>query len=362
MPPRKRGREEVDINAEKPAAKSSKGAKGKRTRRGNGEQQAETANASNSNDRQEEVPEEQKDPYEYITMVRPKHDREMENRDTNELDGEALEEQYEADEEARERDQPASERPDHKWIIMRKAWLLLCTSSREATFRCPDLFNSYVYNDFEGYGQLELLENYLVSYSNEFKKKDRNLKEMWILLVALGHWLSMADLEPMHMIDDGYRLNDVISLMGCALLSMLNALDRADQLGSNSEYKDLGLVIGLYQPIAYGLDCDHDDEWTREILMYAVEKGIDVSTVYGTNRRLEEVESEIPDWPKEGVDRWGFAKRYNAHKKKYGKMGGTHFDITKWSRAERAQYAFDHKDPLAGIPENYIKAGNIAVS
>lgn len=55
MPPRKRGREEVDKNAEKPAAKSSKGAKGKRTRRGNGEQQAETANASNSNDRQEEV-------------------------------------------------------------------------------------------------------------------------------------------------------------------------------------------------------------------------------------------------------------------------------------------------------------------
>lgn len=27
-------------------------------------------------------------------------------------------------------------------------------------------------------------------------------------------------------------------------------------------------------------------------------------------------------------------------------IGGHKYDITKWSREERAEYAFDHKDPL----------------
>lgn len=304
-----------------------------------------------------------KDPYEYICMKRPQHDWETENNTAEEaMDEEELEEKIEAEEAEYKHDQPASERPDHKWIIMRKGWMKLCDASQQGTFRCPDMFNMYVYNDFEGYGQLEVIENAIAAYIDEFKKKDRNLKDMWVRIVALGHWMNIAGLEPLYMIDDGERFEKMLELVARALLSMLNALDHAGQLSSSSEFKDVGIVIGLYNQIAETFADNYPHELNESALMYAVEKGIDVSTVYGTTEKLESIESDTPSWPKAAEDRWGFVKKVNAYKKSYGKLGGSEYDITKWSRAQRAKQADDGKDPLASIPEKEIKAGNIMVS
>lgn len=54
-----------------------------------------------------------------------------------------------------------------------------------------------------------------------------------------------------------------------------------------------------------------------------------------------------------GKDPWGWGKMLAEHKKQYGKrqrstIGGTHYDITKMSRAESASHAFDEKDHYYG--------------
>lgn len=303
-----------------------------------------------------------KDPHEYVCMKRPWHD--WENANNNDEEG-ALEDeelQEKAEEEGFKLDQLVTERPDHKWIIMRKGWIKLCEASRQGTYRSPDMFNMYVYNDFEGYGQLEMVENAIAGYMDEYKKKDRNLKEMWIWIVALGHWMNIAELQPLYMIDDGDRFEKTLDLVARSLLSMLDALDRADELKSSSEFKDIGIVIGLFNQIAETFADNYPHELNENALMYAVEKGIDVSTVYGTTEKLETIEYDVPSWPAVAADRWSFTKKYNAYKKSYGKLGGHEYDITKWTRAKRAKHAFDKKDPLAGIPEKEIKAGNLAVS
>lgn len=39
------------------------------------------------------------------------------------------------------------------------------------------------------------------------------------------------------------------------------------------------------------------------------------------------------------------------------KIGGHHYDITKWTRAERAKHAFDKKDPLSDEIVKGLKEG-----
>ena len=246
---------------------------------------------------------------------------------------------------------------------MRKSWMTLCDASREASYRSPDNFGMYIYNDFEGYGLMEMVENCLVAYHKEFKKKNQNLKDMWIFHVAFAHWVKMSQLAPLGMIDDGVRLAETVELAGRAFLSMLNALDRAGQLKPDSEFKDLGLVMGLFATIPgyFGDSYDEDElDWGRHILEYAKDKEIDLSIAFEAKKLVGAFEDEHrEEWPAPAVDRWNFSRKFKKHEKNYGRLGGTNYDITKMSRAERARFAFDKKDPLADISNKDLKEGNL---
>ena len=54
---------------------------------------------------------------------------------------------------------PAAEHPEWKWIMMWKSWQLLCDYSVRARYTLPDCFGMYIFNDFHGYGMIELAEN-----------------------------------------------------------------------------------------------------------------------------------------------------------------------------------------------------------
>jgi len=317
----------------------------------------------------------EKDPYEYICMSRPLHDYQAENRHnkTNRLGDDELNKKYEEGDKRSSHDQPASERPDHKWILMRRSWMELCNASRGAAFRSPDNFGMYIYNDFEGYGLLEMVENFIVEYHKEFKKKAQDLRDMWIPLVAFVHWEKMVDVDPLLMIDDGERLSATLDLAGRAFLSMLNALDRASQLKPDSDFKDLGLVMGMFASIASDFEDAYNTEdeldWRVHILKYANDKGIEIDVSFVGKILAQEFEDDSDDgddgkdgkdeWPKAAKDRWVFLKKFKEHKQHHGPMGGTHSDITKFPRAQRAEYAFAKKDPLADVPSKVLKEGTL---
>lgn len=71
----------------------------------------------------------------------------------------------------------AAEHPEHRWIIT-KAGLHKFLAQRVMTdLRCPDMFNMYIYNDFHGYGVLEVFENLLLDYA----EADGDWKEQWVV-------------------------------------------------------------------------------------------------------------------------------------------------------------------------------------
>lgn len=50
------------------------------------------------------------------------------------------------------------------------------------SLRCPDNFDMHIYNDFEGMGVMEVLENLVI----DFMESEDNWREQWVVCEALA--------------------------------------------------------------------------------------------------------------------------------------------------------------------------------
>jgi hypothetical protein len=289
----------------------------------------------------------------------------------------------------------ASVQPDHQWIIMSGGWTQVSDGWREASYRVPDNFGMYIYNDFEGYGLHEMVENFvslfaacpklladilkLVRFHKEYSKtaEKRSLQEMWCTISALVHWIMLKENDFFHFshIDDGERVEEAWYLIGTAFLAMLNLLDRAGQLKADSDFKDLALVMALTLSFTvYWTDIEVG--WHIQVIKYAQDNDIDLansgysgSKKFISKQPLDVIKNELK-FPPRSTDRWQFKRNFKDHLQSYGprsmfdpmrrragKLGGTSFDITKFSSEERMRFAFDHMDPLAGFSEKDLESG-----
>lgn len=106
----------------------------------------------------------EKDPYEYICMAQSYHDRELENslkKPAQQMDEDALEKVHNKEVKKCGTDKLASKRPGHKWILMRRSWIMFAEAIHGANYRSPNAFDMYIWNDWEGYGMMEIVENFV---------------------------------------------------------------------------------------------------------------------------------------------------------------------------------------------------------
>jgi hypothetical protein len=61
--------------------------------------------------------------------------------------------------------QPAKDFPGRKWVMLWEAWEYYKEYQRRTAYCCPDRFGMHIFKHFEGYGQMELVENMLASSS-----------------------------------------------------------------------------------------------------------------------------------------------------------------------------------------------------
>lgn len=267
------------------------------------------------------------DPYEYICMARTSEDRERENDlkpASQQLSREQLRKQHNASLDGPPKiGDPAKDYPGHKWIIMRNSWDLMSERKTTASYCCPDAFDMYIWNDWEGYGLLEIVENFVADFHAAFvmpESKNR-LRNMWFPLAALLHWIAIKEsIVDFTCGDDSGAVVDILALIGRAFVTMLNALERAGELKPDSSFKDLALVISLalifldeYMDEDSIGEVDDEDIWTQEIMLYAKNFDIDLlnSGVSGIKELIElntESARTSRKWPGAGSDRWSFAK------------------------------------------------------
>ncbi|KAK8875011.1 hypothetical protein PGQ11_005525 [Apiospora arundinis] len=370
MPPKKHTRAESDANE---ASTSS-------------EKRQKTNEASETAPEGEKSGEENLDPnlgkelFGYYCIARPRFDFENEANEEG-ADEEDAEERYLAQRDKNLLGKPIAEHPEHKWVAFWQTWKLFVNWHEGAQWCDADAFGMYVYNDFQGYGLQEVVERMLVAFDDQFKKKEHDeetINHMWAVAAAAVHWLTTEELGPWIGCDDGERIKDTMECIGAMFLSALNELDRAGDLKPDSRIQDLALVMAWYLEWSkdlpdYGFDGD-ELNWRPQILAYARKAGIDLATpssgLFGAAQLVSTLDEEADD--DDGVaplageakpDRWNWKKTYAALKKQAAPhFGGRKYDITQWSRKERAKHAFNKKDPLADIPEKEIKAGNIGLA
>ena len=316
--------------------------------------------------------------HEYICMHRPHFDYKAENRTLGEesKEDEDFDDWYKAgfkaENEAGVMLEPAKDHPDHKWVILWEGYKMFMDYRRRSNYCCPDRFGMYIYNDFEGWGYQELIENFIVEFDKSLKKSDDDgLKHTWAIVSALALWINEVNQGPLMGNEDGEKTEAVIGLVGQALIRGLAALDAADQLKPDSDFSDIPIVITSLLHFSHGLEdygIEGGSNWRPHAAAYfkkgkfAPEKGIsNTTTILETAKGGSE--AKLPK--KDAKDPWGWNKTLKAYKKQHGtgkgggQIGGFKYDITRMSRKERAGHAFDGKDPLADVSDKDLKEGVI---
>ncbi|EUC50517.1 hypothetical protein COCMIDRAFT_959 [Bipolaris oryzae ATCC 44560] len=313
---------------------------------------------------------------------------------------------------------PPEKHPEHKWVIMWEAWHRQDLGGLKAKYCNPDNFGMYIYNDWTNWGMLEIAENMMIEFNKAYMSKaPTRLEDMWVVISAMGLWLNENDHISELISGEGDDVLMIIGLIGRALLTTLAAVEKAGELKPDSRFFDLTLVIAYYLEISYDLpaygvegDCV---AWRKHAVNYFEKGHLDpakgLSTTKSHIEKLKKVnnynedhdapnsvadlpdicgdipmlkllreeddekENESPEtWDKKSGspngknskgknakkedDVWNWVKIFKAYKKERGPvMGGEKYDITKMTRAERAESAFDQRDPLVDFPVKDLK-------
>ena len=293
MPRRKRALEETDANAQPPAKRSSSGKASEQAP----QKPAEISAPTESPRVVEEAPKcqdgcdlEKAKPEEYICIDRPLLDFEAQHRDEDDEYDEDDESAFNAYKEAssgpnRMWPKPAAEHPSWKWTTMVGSWKDLCELRIKQTYVNPGNLDMHVFNDLHAYGLNSMIEekvserclysevpsDAILRSSNSTRNIPRRsghcnickssrfsqdssyvipylmYVNRWAIMATLGLWLNFEDaLDPWIGIDDGPRMDALVGLLGRAFLCSLDAIHQPDQLKTESDFRDLGLVMSLW--------------------------------------------------------------------------------------------------------------------
>jgi hypothetical protein len=104
-------------------------------------------------------------PYEFVCIHRPFLDYTAENSAAGEeaLERDKLHEKY-VEEFGKETKsgvifEPAKDHPEWKWVVLWEGFKMFADYKRRSNYCNPDMFDMYIYNDWNGWGQMELAEN-----------------------------------------------------------------------------------------------------------------------------------------------------------------------------------------------------------
>ena len=114
--------------------------------------------------------------------------------------------------------------------------------------------------------------------------------------------------------DDGELFKKTVGLIGLSFITMLNALDQAKLLKSDSRIRDLAFIMACYihWSEVFGEYIDEDvSDWPEKVVAYAKSAGIDLENagVYGVKDVLTSIGDVEPLEGSAKADRWGWKKK-----------------------------------------------------
>ncbi|KAH6977520.1 hypothetical protein BKA56DRAFT_687309 [Ilyonectria sp. MPI-CAGE-AT-0026] len=239
----------------------------------------------------------------------------------------------------------ASRFPDYKWD--RSQWWML-----EGMKRDPDEFGMHIYKHFGNYGKFEVMENIFLHFST-VNKPSATYRELWpVEGIALT---IRSDVSDFIRSDDPDKSCMVIELVGTILITALNFLKEHDLLNATSPILNIGLVVAIF--VEWGWQLANDFSifkksafWVHVVVPMVEEAGITMTGPDGFEKLLEKVKSNAGDLGNAEAKMWktpwstkaaSFNRKHasSSSRTAKAKLGGTHYDITLFSAAERKKHS-----------------------
>ncbi|KAK5682264.1 hypothetical protein LTS10_005390 [Elasticomyces elasticus] len=310
-------------------------------------------------------------PTDYLCIDRPCWHFEQEHSNSEEReDSIKIHEAYHSDPQTEARWlKPASEYPDWKWVMMKDAYSRSDDLRTKASYCDSEKdFDMYIYNDFHAYGVTEVLDSQLLAFNTAYNKKDTD--QMWIIASAVAHWRSPEDTNMVLISGDGDKATPRVEACGRMFLIALEAVEREGELKAESRFRDLGLVMSLNLKwcadlLQYGIGEEGQCDWRKEVVGYAKAAGVDLTEAWASAEARKAIEEfkhvEAIQAGGGKATKWEWPKTFKelgGEKRGFGT--NNQYDITKWTRQERAAKCYKGKDPLADVPVKILKSDGIA--
>ncbi|RPB28741.1 hypothetical protein L211DRAFT_405883 [Terfezia boudieri ATCC MYA-4762] len=252
--------------------------------------------------------------------------------------------------------------PASKWFISKLGADRLRDMCEDCMKRCPDAFGMYIFNDFWGYGIIEVMENWALDWARSWDRY-KSWKGGKLNRMAMAKGFGQH-----YMVDDGERVMELYELLTAMLSGTFRLLNDIHETHKSEEnprplapIKNLGLMCACalnhhssinpddenvdFRPMVYRYAKrwgELEDDYVREM----VEKGIKVDEID------EEEEEEEEDDKKLSIEACVRAEKMLAEYKarhassppgifyRPPRIGGNSYDITKMNEAEKREYKY----------------------
>ena len=147
----------------------------------------------------------------------------------------------------------ASAHPSHIWIFTYKGFTTGNEWIIQQEKRNQDNFGVHIFNDWNGYGTSEVMENVFKAFDKELgkytveggEKRKKDVLPLWAHIEGLALWLTRG-LDDWGMSDDSEGNAKRVMLLGTMVLTAVDVLveyDVFNATGGDGKIKNLGLVI-----------------------------------------------------------------------------------------------------------------------
>ncbi|KAL6695327.1 hypothetical protein J3F84DRAFT_394899 [Trichoderma pleuroticola] len=237
---------------------------------------------------------------------------------------------------------PASRHPEHHWVSSlggheRSRWW-----TQEILKRNQDDYLLHIYNDFNWYGTIEVLENLFVQFERVLKSTSHEPLDLWREVEGLALLLNSGNAE-FEMCDDGERCEKILELFGSMTIAAIDELQKKGLFTKDSKFPNISIMLALLIKYAWsmgrgGYGFEDTVTWVFYVVQQAEAAGITLGGPSGFEKILKEIKDEASEQTAASlskVTKGTFIDKF----KSYGSRGGDKHVIAKMPSTERKRYA-----------------------